>query len=55
MIAKDPDFHALRAAPDKSAFDKFLKDERRRDYPEAGTGAAASSDFGGARLGMYSH
>jgi hypothetical protein len=39
VIAKDPDFHALRAAPDKfRAFDKFLKDQRRRDYPEAGTG-----------------
>jgi hypothetical protein len=40
VIAKDPDFHALRAAPDKfRAFDKFLKDQRRRDYPEAGTGS----------------
>jgi hypothetical protein len=40
VIAKDPDFHALRAAPDTfRAFDKFLKDQRRRDYPDAGSDA----------------
>ena len=40
VIAKDPDFHALRSAPEKfGAFDKFLSDQRRKDYPEVAVDA----------------
>jgi hypothetical protein len=38
VIVKDPDFHALRAAPDRFPdFDKFLRDQRRKDYPNVAT------------------
>jgi hypothetical protein len=35
VIVMDPDFRALRSAPRRfQAFDAFLKDQRRKDYPE---------------------
>jgi len=36
VIAKDPDFGVLRAAPERfRAFAAFLEEQRRRDYPDA--------------------
>jgi hypothetical protein len=44
-FSQDPDFSALRSAPDQfPAFRKFLDDQRRMDYPEA--------DIAQARLGL---
>ena len=40
VIAKDPDFTALRADPEQfRAFTTFLADQRRKDYPDAPTAA----------------
>jgi hypothetical protein len=44
-VSQDPDFSALRSAPEQfPAFKKFLADQRRMDYPDA--------DVAQARLGL---
>ncbi len=44
-VSQDPDFSALRSAPEQfPALRKFLADQRRMDYPDA--------DVAQARLGL---
>ena len=46
-ISQDPDFSALRSAPEQfTVFKKFLDEQRRVDYPDA------DADVAQARLGL---